>query len=102
VHAPTCRRGIDHAAGVRVWINLAAEQLMSPHLVEEITAALARHHLPPERLGVEVTETAVVGDIDQARDVLGDVSARRPAWPSTTSAPACRRSPTSAGCPSTW
>ncbi|WP_108485546.1 GGDEF domain-containing phosphodiesterase [Oceaniglobus ichthyenteri] len=43
----------------RVSINLGAQDLADPTLVDRISWALDRHGLPPARLGVEVLETVV-------------------------------------------
>ncbi len=45
-----------------VWINLSARQFAEPDLVPTITAALAEHHLSPQSLCVELTESAVLTD----------------------------------------
>src|SRR5690606_3588257 len=58
------------ASELRVWVNLSSDQLMSATLADEVASCLDRHQMGPEALGVEVTETAVVGDIDQARATL--------------------------------
>ncbi|MFP3906042.1 MAG: EAL domain-containing protein [Acidimicrobiales bacterium] len=71
------RRWLVHRhAGVRVWVNLAADQLMSPTLVGDVMAALDAYQLPSDAMGVEVTETAVVGDIAQARATLAELRRR--------------------------
>ncbi len=64
----------DHP-GVRAWVNLAADQLMAADLVETVTAALDAHGLDASAIGVEVTETAVVGDISLARANLAGLRA---------------------------
>lgn len=58
---------VDEHPGIRVWVNLAADQLMAADLVESIVAALDAHGLDSSAIGVEVTETAVVGDVALAR-----------------------------------
>ncbi len=45
-----------------VAVNVSARQLRSGALVEQITSALEETSLPPARLHVELTETAVIGD----------------------------------------
>ncbi|TNM58378.1 EAL domain-containing protein [Streptomyces sp. NP160] len=47
-------------------VNLSAIQLCSPHLVDDVAAVLAQTGLPPERLCLEVTETALMQDGDAA------------------------------------
>ncbi|MDY7087745.1 MAG: bifunctional diguanylate cyclase/phosphodiesterase, partial [Actinomycetota bacterium] len=45
----------------KVAVNVSARQLLDPALPRTVAAALARHSLPPHRLTVELTETAVFG-----------------------------------------
>jgi len=54
-------------------VNLAARQLASPDLVPRVADVLARTGLPPERLFLEVTESALVHDVDQALAALEDI-----------------------------
>ena len=63
------------APGLRLWVNLSAEQLTSKVLVSDIVDALETHGVKPGMIGVEVTETALVGDVDQARSNLGRLRA---------------------------
>ncbi|WP_231956980.1 MULTISPECIES: bifunctional diguanylate cyclase/phosphodiesterase [unclassified Actinoplanes] len=42
-----------------VAVNVSARQLLDPNLPEVVALALARHGVPPHRLTVEITETAV-------------------------------------------
>jgi EAL domain-containing protein (putative c-di-GMP-specific phosphodiesterase class I) len=60
------RAGID----LEVAVNLSAKQLAHPGLLDDITATLATSGLDPHALWLEVTETALVEDVDQARAVL--------------------------------
>ena len=54
-------------------VNMCAEELSNPDLVEEIKAELARQNLGPERLVIEVLET--VGVIDGDDPVARNLSA---------------------------
>jgi EAL domain-containing protein (putative c-di-GMP-specific phosphodiesterase class I) len=47
-------------------VNLSARQLALPDLVDRVDAVLAASGLDPHRLCLEITETAVVGDLDRA------------------------------------
>jgi len=60
------RAGID----LEVAVNLSAKQLADPGLFDDITTTLAGSGLDPHALWLEVTETALVEDVDQAKDVL--------------------------------
>jgi predicted signal transduction protein with EAL and GGDEF domain len=48
--------------GLRVAVNLSACQLADPALREKIERTLARHHLEPATLELELTETAAMAD----------------------------------------
>jgi predicted signal transduction protein with EAL and GGDEF domain len=45
-------------------VNLSAKQFQQPDLVENITTALAAHGLRAGSVSLEITETALAGDID--------------------------------------
>jgi diguanylate cyclase (GGDEF)-like protein len=50
--------------GFGVCVNISGRQLQSPGLVEDVTAALERASLAPERLILEITETVLMHDIE--------------------------------------
>ena len=54
------------AIGPFVSVNLAARQIQHPGLLQDVQAILARTGLPPERLQLEITESAVMGTDDVA------------------------------------
>jgi diguanylate cyclase (GGDEF)-like protein len=58
--------------GVRVNVNLSARQLDDASLVELIAHELALHKVDPRRLVLEVTESVVVNQIDQAVSRLNE------------------------------
>jgi len=65
--------------GVRVAVNLAAEQLADDDLIAEVGGALARHDLEPDQLEVEITErTAIADEATMARGLkeLGALGVR--------------------------
>jgi diguanylate cyclase (GGDEF)-like protein/PAS domain S-box-containing protein len=47
-------------AGFVTWVNLSGKQLNAGGVVTLVRAVLAEHGLPPERLGLEVTESTIV------------------------------------------
>jgi diguanylate cyclase (GGDEF)-like protein len=47
-----------------VAVNLSARDLDDERLADDVLAVLRRHHLEPERLVLEITETAILGDLD--------------------------------------
>jgi EAL domain-containing protein (putative c-di-GMP-specific phosphodiesterase class I)/ActR/RegA family two-component response regulator len=66
---------------VRVAVNLSAYQLKHTDVVGEIRSALLASHLPPEHLGVEVTESmlmenlsAMVNTLQRIRDLGVEIS----------------------------
>lgn len=59
----------------RLAVNLSAVQLGRPALVGEIAAILRDSGLAPEKLELEVTETAVIADRNQALHILNQLKA---------------------------
>jgi diguanylate cyclase (GGDEF)-like protein/PAS domain S-box-containing protein len=55
---------------VRVAVNLSARQFLQPDLVDNVKAALDETGLAPERLELEVTESAVMSDAEEVRERL--------------------------------
>jgi diguanylate cyclase (GGDEF)-like protein len=68
-----CRQAAEWAReheGLRVFVNLSTRQLADPDIVEDVCNALEDVGLDPTRLTLEVTETAMMRDIDEARETL--------------------------------
>jgi EAL domain-containing protein (putative c-di-GMP-specific phosphodiesterase class I) len=68
-----CRQTAQWSAlkpDLRVFVNLSARQLADTGIVAEVCSALADSGLRPEQLQLEVTETAMVQDIEHASDML--------------------------------
>ncbi|MGI4792906.1 MAG: EAL domain-containing protein [Janthinobacterium lividum] len=65
-----CREAARWRQPVKVAINLSPKQFRLPDLVDRVTAALAESGLPPERLELEVTETAMIDDMVAAAAML--------------------------------
>jgi EAL domain-containing protein (putative c-di-GMP-specific phosphodiesterase class I) len=63
------------APPVGVSVNLSPRQLRDPGLVEEVRTVLAATGLAPSRLELEVTESAVMNDPDEARARLEELRA---------------------------
>ena len=53
-----------------VSINLSTRHLRSPSVVEQVARTLARHHFPPSALQLEITESLLLIDFDQAEERL--------------------------------
>jgi diguanylate cyclase (GGDEF)-like protein/PAS domain S-box-containing protein len=68
VLAEACRAAVALAAGggpiPTMSVNLSARQLQQPELVEEVKAMLLETGLAPERLTLEITETAMMRDTE--------------------------------------
>ena len=54
-------------------VNLSARQLVEPGLVEEVADMLARSGVRPGQLCLEITETALVSDMQRALSTLADL-----------------------------
>ncbi len=60
---------------IRVAVNLSSASLTDLRVVDRIRRLLIEHDVPPNLLTVEVTETAVLDEPEQARAVLDAVAA---------------------------
>jgi predicted signal transduction protein with EAL and GGDEF domain len=56
--------------GITVSVNLSRKQLADPDLLGVLRASLARHNIPAASLCLEVTETMVMAEPEQAKAVL--------------------------------
>jgi predicted signal transduction protein with EAL and GGDEF domain len=54
----------------RLSFNVAPQQIQDETLVAQLLAVLQQHGVPPQRLDVELTETALVNDTARARSVI--------------------------------
>ncbi|MBD3658156.1 EAL domain-containing protein [Marinobacter sp.] len=59
-----------HGETIAIAVNISALDLKQPRFDQEITAILAHHAVPPRQMILEITETAVMSDIDQARRMI--------------------------------
>jgi EAL domain-containing protein (putative c-di-GMP-specific phosphodiesterase class I) len=66
------RRGID----VSVAVNIAPPELLGGTILPALTALMARHQVPTDRLIVEVTEDSFLADPEHARRVIGELRSR--------------------------
>jgi diguanylate cyclase (GGDEF)-like protein/PAS domain S-box-containing protein len=84
---PLTRWVLDRAAGeARGWerdgrslpvaVNISARSLQDTRIVEEVKQALRTNELRPDRLQVEVTESAVMTDPARAADVLSRLTSQ--------------------------
>ena len=65
-----CHDLLRFPAQWRLSINVAPQQILDTALVPQLLAVLSKHHVPPQRLDVELTETALVSDTARARKVM--------------------------------
>jgi EAL domain-containing protein (putative c-di-GMP-specific phosphodiesterase class I) len=65
------RTGLD----LRLSINIAPSSLLRPDLIESIGDALGEHGLAPAALTVEITENAMMVDLDRSRRALLELRA---------------------------
>jgi EAL domain-containing protein (putative c-di-GMP-specific phosphodiesterase class I) len=74
-----CRqtRGLIDEFGrpVRVSVNVSARQLAQPGFVDEVRAALDASGLAPSSLELELTESALIENLDRAAAMLGELNA---------------------------
>ncbi len=70
-----CQEATAWPATMRVSVNLSAVQFRLPDLVDRVEAALTETGLPPERLELEVTETAMIEEMEAAICMLQQLRA---------------------------
>ncbi len=70
-----CRMWARGGIALGVAVNLSARALHDPTLPETVAWLLKRHAVAPDRLTLEVTESALMADPEQARAVLARLSA---------------------------
>jgi diguanylate cyclase (GGDEF)-like protein len=68
-----CRRWLDDGIALSVAVNLSAQCLAEPDLVDRVRTALQRHGVPGELLILEITEGSVVDDSVRSSTVLADL-----------------------------
>jgi EAL domain-containing protein (putative c-di-GMP-specific phosphodiesterase class I) len=57
-----------------VSVNISATNLLDPGFTDLVRELLSRHHFPPSRLTLEITETSVIENFDQAKLVIEELS----------------------------
>jgi diguanylate cyclase (GGDEF)-like protein/PAS domain S-box-containing protein len=58
-----------------VWVNVSARQLQEPSFVEAVAEALRSSGLMPDRLTLEITESALMVDLDESTTTLNRLRA---------------------------
>jgi diguanylate cyclase (GGDEF)-like protein/PAS domain S-box-containing protein len=70
-----CREAATWQQPLTIAVNVSAIQLYNPDFVQELHQTLLDTGLPPRRLEIEITETALVRDINRALTSLRQVKA---------------------------
>ncbi|QAY79890.1 bifunctional diguanylate cyclase/phosphodiesterase [Sphingosinicella sp. BN140058] len=65
-----CRDALEWDPALSIEINISPVQLKDPWLSEKILGTLIRLNFPPHRLGIEITENALIVDADNARRTI--------------------------------
>jgi diguanylate cyclase (GGDEF)-like protein len=65
-----CQEARDWDPAITIAINISPSQLMDPWLGERVLSILTRHGFPPQRLGIEITEQAIIADEVNASHVI--------------------------------
>jgi diguanylate cyclase (GGDEF)-like protein/PAS domain S-box-containing protein len=55
-------------------VNLSGRQLCDPALVERVASSMRRHGVAPRQLCLEITETALIGELGEATTTLANLS----------------------------
>lgn len=63
-----------HGPALNVAVNISALDLAQPAFADNIVAILDRYRIPPTRLILEITETAMMSNTEQARQVIHSLS----------------------------
>jgi diguanylate cyclase (GGDEF)-like protein len=65
-----CRAWLDEGLDVNVSVNVSARMLRDVSLPEQLAAALETARVPASRLTLEITETAIMEDVEHTVDIL--------------------------------
>jgi diguanylate cyclase (GGDEF)-like protein len=68
-------RWADERIFVRASLNISARDLYSEHVVDRLAARLAEHRVPPSRIQVEITESALLADPSRALATVSRIAA---------------------------
>jgi diguanylate cyclase (GGDEF)-like protein len=61
------------AEGLNLTINMSAPEILVPGAADAIRSELLRSHLPPDAVTIEITETALMMDLDRAAVAIGEI-----------------------------
>ncbi len=74
--ARQARAWVDAGSPMRVSVNISPRQLVDTNLLRTIDLALETHGISGDLLTVEVTESALMSDVDAATDALAQIDER--------------------------
>ncbi len=74
--ARQARAWVDAGSPMSVSVNISPRQLVDPHLLSTIDSALEAHGIGGDLLTVEVTESALMSDVDAAKRALAQIDER--------------------------
>lgn len=60
--------------GFSMAVNLSGRQLSDPRLVERVAASIAKHGVAPNQICLEITETALIGELGEVTKTLSELS----------------------------
>lgn len=60
----------DHWQDLIVGVNISGRELNDPTLINRVASTIQQHKIPPSRLGLEITETSFIDEIDTAHQVV--------------------------------
>lgn len=58
---------------IRIAINISAKQFTNPSLVQNVSMAMAKENISPNFLDVEITESHIIKNVEQAITVLNEI-----------------------------
>src|SRR5207248_897340 len=65
-----CRKWLDDGLDMSVSVNVSPRVLRDSTFVDRLVRALAAHRVPAARLTLEITESAIMDDVEHGVDVL--------------------------------
>jgi diguanylate cyclase (GGDEF)-like protein len=68
--AQACRDAAPWPDHLLLSVNVSPVQLRERGFTDDLLASLREHDFPARRLEIEITETALIGDVDAVRDIL--------------------------------
>lgn len=68
-----CRQIASLPSGVPISINVSARELHQPDLIKNLVSAVRDSNIEPGRLMIEVTESAVIDDLDESARVISEI-----------------------------